>query len=100
MSDAFKRFAAALALSPTAQTTGRIDGAAASAYVWGWQDGRGEDKDTEVATTFGLLYGEMSALYAAEKLPWKDNIGSAFKRWQETGDVMTPDQREYLRKHL
>lgn len=53
----------------------------AMAYVWGWQDRRGE-VDSDAALAFGYAYGAHCARFALERCSMRRNVGDAFKRWR------------------
>lgn len=59
----------------------------AISYVWGWQDGRGDEKDTDVSIRFGTAYGIHAAEYALGRRGSRRNIGDAFKQWQTNGVI-------------
>lgn len=59
----------------------------AMTYVWGWQDARGEERDTLESQVFGRMFGIVSALHMLNKCAGP-NIASAFKSFRESGHIM------------
>lgn len=64
----------------------------AMTYVWGWQDGRGEGKDTDVSIEFGTAYAIHVAEFLAERRHYCSNVQTAWNNWLEQGQV----ERSYL----
>lgn len=75
------------ALRPLSQKALELLQAQAISYVWGWQDARGDEKDSEKAWEFGQAYRLHALLFAEEKQGYRNNIPDAWKKWSESGAI-------------
>jgi hypothetical protein len=54
-------------------------------YVWGWQDARGEPKDTHESWQFSRAYGLHVARYQYGTLGHRHTVADCFRAWR-TGE--------------
>lgn len=59
----------------------------AGAYVWGWQDAGGDEKDSAVSWEFGTAYGWHAYDFATHRQCFRMPFQTAFKQWRATGAI-------------
>lgn len=93
-----ERYWAAKQLSDLADRAGSDNYNLALGYVWGRQDAGEGEHDSGVAIRFAQVFGEVCALYAAGRLPYRQNVSRAWENWQRQGDVLEHTQVEFLER--